>query len=311
MPRPGSRLRESPAVISRTFELPAPVDVVKTMSPLRHGFGDPTIRLGPAEAWRASRTSSGPATIHLRVHGTQVEAAAWGPGAEVALAGAPDLLGAGDEPDRLVTRHPVVRRLHRSMRTLRLCRSRALMETLIPTIIEQKITSQEARRSFRGLVRRYGEPAPGPGGLFLQPSPERLASLPYWAFHPLGIARTRADTIRRVCTRADRLERLAGESPEVAAAKLRTMPGIGPWTVGIVLDAVLGDPDAVVVGDFHLPHVVSWALAREARGSDERMLELLAEFEGQRGRVMRLIAASGSRPPATINRRRIHHIAAH
>ena len=50
-----------------------------------------------------------------------------------------------------------------------------------------------------------------------------------------------------------------------------------------------GDPDAVSVGDYHLPGLVAWALARERRGTDERMLELLEPYRGQRGRVIRLL----------------------
>ena len=72
------------------------------------------------------------------------------------------------------------------------------------------------------------------------------------------------------------------------------MPGIGPWTAAEVMVRVLGDPDAVSVGDFHLPHLVSWALAGEARGTDERMLELLEPFRGQRARVIRLLELSGN-----------------
>jgi 3-methyladenine DNA glycosylase/8-oxoguanine DNA glycosylase len=56
-----------------------------------------------------------------------------------------------------------------------------------------------------------------------------------------------------------------------------------------VCAVALGDPDAVSVGDYHLPHVVAWALAGEPRGDDERMLELLEPFRGQRGRVIRLL----------------------
>jgi 3-methyladenine DNA glycosylase/8-oxoguanine DNA glycosylase len=296
---------------SRTFRLPGPVDLPQTLSPLRHGLGDPTTRVGKADALRAWRTPEGPATLHLTVTGSTVEATAWGPGKTWALEHAPDFLGAFDDGSALRTAHPVVSRLHRNLHGLRLCRSGTILDTLIPTILEQKITSAEARRSFRALVRIYGEPAPGPGNLMLQPAPERLAALPYWAFHPLGVARTRAETIRRVCRVAPRLEDLASLPPAEADRKLRTVPGIGPWTSAIVTGAAHGDPDAVVVGDFHLPHAVTWALAGEPRGDDARMLELLAEFPGQRGRVMRLIAAAGLRPPATTHRRRIHHIAAH
>jgi hypothetical protein len=43
---------------------------------------------------------------------------------------------------------------------------------------------------------------------------------------------------------------------------------------------------------------VAWALAGEPRGTDERMLELLEPYRGQRGRVVRLLEASGIRAPA-------------
>ena len=74
---------------------------------------------------------------------------------------------------------------------------------------------------------------------------------------------------------------------------LRTFPGIGPWTAAEVGIRAFGDPDAVSVGDFHLPSMVTWALAGEPRGTDERMLELLEPYRGQRGRVLRLLELTG------------------
>jgi 3-methyladenine DNA glycosylase/8-oxoguanine DNA glycosylase len=59
----------------------------------------------------------------------------------------------------------------------------------------------------------------------------------------------------------------------------------------------LGDPDAVSVGDFHLPNVVAYALAGEPRANDGRMLELLEPWRGHRARVVRLLEASGIEPP--------------
>lgn len=297
--------------LSTTFLLPAPLDLAATLSPVRHGFGDPTIRIAGDEALHASRTPEGPSTLHVRVRGIEVEGRAWGPGARWALEHAPDLLGARDDREAFSTSHPLVGRLNRRFGGLRLCRSDRVLETLFPTILEQKITSHQARAAFRGLVLRYGEPAPGPGNLRLQPAPQRLAALPYWAFHPFGIARTRAETIRTVCARAGRLEGLVSLAPREAAGLVSSLPGVGPWTTGYVMATAFGDPDAVVVGDLHLPHIVTWALAREPRGSDERMLELLSGFPGQRGRVMRLIAGAGFRPPVRGPRRRLHRIEAH
>ena len=57
----------------------------------------------------------------------------------------------------------------------------------------------------------------------------------------------------------------------------------------------MGDPDAVAVGDYHLKNVVGYALAGEARATDERMLELLTPYAGQRGRVIRALLRHGHR----------------
>ena len=107
---------------------------------------------------------------------------------------------------------------------------------------------------------------------------------------------------------ADRLERLgaaaagpsaAPEAREAAYRALRAFPGIGPWTAAEVGIRAFGDPDAVSVGDFHLPSVVTWALAGERRGTDERMLELLEPYRGQRGRVVPPAGARGIGAGAT------------
>jgi 3-methyladenine DNA glycosylase/8-oxoguanine DNA glycosylase len=171
------------------------------------------------------------------------------------------------------------------------------MEALVPAIIEQKVTGTEARRAYRALVRVHGEPAPGPAGLRLPPSPDTIAALPYHAFHPLGLERRRADTLRRVASRARALEAAVALPLADAYRRLMALPGIGPWTAAEVGRSALGDPDAVSVGDFHLPNLVSWALAGEPRGDDSRMLELLEPYRGQRGRVVRLLEASGLRAP--------------
>ena len=86
-------------------------------------------------------------------------------------------------------------------------------------------------------------------------------------------------------------------APAAALARLRSIPGIGAWTAAEVARRAFGDPDAVSLGDFHVPDMVCWALAEEPRGGDERMLELLEPYRGQRGRVVRLIEAAGIHPP--------------
>ena len=147
-------------------------------------------------------------------------------------------------------------------RGLRVGRTGVVLESLVPAILEQKVIGSEARRSWTGLVRRYGEDAPGPPGMRLPPSPATLAALPYYAYHPFGIEQRRADLIRTVARAAERLEALVdgasspGGDPARAYAVLRAFPGIGPWTAAEVGIRAFGDADAVSVGDFHLPAMV-------------------------------------------------------
>ena len=283
-------------MIERGLELRAALDLAGTLGPLVHGRGDRTIRLRPCEAWLAIRTADGGATLRLRHDAPAfVRASAWGPGAASALDDAPAIIGEEDEPERFVAHHPILRRLQRTHAGLRLPRTGRVFAALLPAILEQKVTGTEAFRSYAALLRRHGEPAPGPGELLLAPAPASLAALPYHAFHPLGVERRRADVIRRAAARADWLE--ASASSAEATRRLRSLAGIGAWTSAEVVRIAFGDPDAVSVGDYHIPSTVAWALAGEPRADDDRMLELLAPYAGQRGRVQRLLEAGGIAAP--------------
>jgi 3-methyladenine DNA glycosylase/8-oxoguanine DNA glycosylase len=248
--------------------------------------------------------------MELACDGTRLLVEAWGPGADRALDGAPGLAGVDDGHDAFAPGHPLLADLARRMPGLRIGRSGAVLDALIPAILEQKVTGTEARRAYRGIIARWGEPAPGPFGLRLLPPPEVLARLPYEAFHPIGLERRRADLLRTVALRASRFEEIVELPLPDAYRRLTALPGLGPWTAAEVALRALGDPDAVSVGDFHLPNLVAFALAGEPRATDARMLELLAPYRGQRGRVIRLLEASGIRPPARGPRMPIRSIVA-
>ena len=275
-------------MIEGRIELRAPLDLAATLRPLAHGRGDTTIRLSTREAWLAFRTSTGAATLQLCLEGAVVRGRSWGPGASEAMDTAGRLIGEEDRPEAFVAHHAVLRRLQRTHPGLRLPSSRRLLHALVPTVIEQKITGTEAFRAYAALLRTLGEPAPGPlPGLRLPPAPERLAALPYHAFHPLGVERRRAEVIRRAAARAAWLE--AATDATEATRRLKSFPGIGAWTAAEVVRSAFGDPDAVSVGDYHVPNMVAWALAGEPRADDARMLELLEPYRGQRGRVQRYL----------------------
>lgn len=277
----------------RTFRVPLPVDLTRTLGPLRHGRYDPTVRLGPGGMARASHTPDGPVTLQLELDGDRVRAEAWGPGAGWALEQAPHLVGVHDdltgfEPDR----HPAVAKATHRRPGLRLTRSGRIDDLLVPTILGQKVTSQEAFRGWFAMIRAWGTAAPGPHDLRLPPTPAEIASHPYEDFHPLSIERKRADIVRRACSRFDRLQEAVTLPRDEAHARLTALPGLGPWTAGILMRVAMGDPDAVEVGDYHIPNGICWHLAGEPRGDDARMMELLEPFAGHRGRVVRLVTSA-------------------
>jgi 3-methyladenine DNA glycosylase/8-oxoguanine DNA glycosylase len=234
---------------------------------------------------------------------------AWGPGALALAEEAPALLGADDDGGGLAPAHPVVTASARRFAAMRIGRTGAVMEAVVPTVLAQKVNGVEARAAWAAMVRAHGEPAPGPAGLTLPLPPDAawLQRTPSWAFHRWGVEHKRATTIKTAASYAHRLE---GQPPVETRRRLAALPGVGPWTINEVAMTALGDPDAVSVGDYWLAHQISWALAGEPRGTDERMLELLEPWRGQRGRVCRLVALGAPLPPRFGPRLPLRRIAA-
>ena len=265
-----------------SIPLEAPLDLGSTLFPTHPARSD------GAGVWRATRTPDGPATQHLRIEGDTVVAESWGPGSDWLRERLPRLLGVAATAD-FPTPHPLVRDLHRIHRGLRIPRTEAVYEAAVLTVLAQLVTSEEAQASRRRFLWELGEEAPGPGSLRLLPTPRKLLATPYWTLHRFGVERRRAETLYRVAMHAARLEETVAMDLPSAYRRLLAIPGLGDWSAAEIALVALGDSDAVAVGDYHLPHLVSWALAGEARGTDARMLELLEPYRGQRGRVLRLL----------------------
>jgi 3-methyladenine DNA glycosylase/8-oxoguanine DNA glycosylase len=279
--------------LSVRVEIDGPVDLVRTLAFARMGLSDPCLRVIGDAVWRATRTPYGPATQCLRLAASDaVEVDVWGPGAEWLLQQAPALCGAFDHPEQFRPQQPLLEHLSHCHPGLRMGRTAAVFETALFVALEQRVATRDAWHSWRLMLRALGDPPPGPlDGLRVPPSPERIAATPYETFHNFGIERRRADLLKRLAIVARRLEETVGMSLEAAYARLRAVVGVGPWTAARTAMLALGDCDAVFVGDLHLPHLISSALAGERRGSDERMLELLEPYRGHRARVVRLLMA--------------------
>jgi 3-methyladenine DNA glycosylase/8-oxoguanine DNA glycosylase len=266
-----------------------------TLGPLAQGSTDPTMQRDATGIWLAIGTPEGVASLHLRSRSAVIEAAAWGPGAEQAIAVVPALLGDSDKAEGFEPgRHPLIADLHRRTPGLRLTRAARLLPFLIPTILAQKVTGIEAKRAWRVLVTNYGEPAPGPAPLGMRVAPPAAVwrRIPSWEWHRAGVGPQRSDTVMRAVAVGDSLERAAAVDAAEAKRRLRTIPGIGIWTAHETVQRSHGDPDSVSVGDFHVSKRVGTALVGR-RVDDDEMLELLEPWRGHRQRVVRLIEAAG------------------
>jgi 3-methyladenine DNA glycosylase/8-oxoguanine DNA glycosylase len=288
------------------WPLDRPLELLTNTSATRTGRADATGFVRDGKMWRAAHFPSGPATLAVWTAGAALCAEAWGPGAEEALSSVPGLAGLADEHAGFdASAHLLVAEVARGRPGVRLIRTGAIFDAAVRAVLGQKVTGLQAKRSFQALVRCAGLPAPLPRvsrrPLLLPPTPEVL--LRVLAGHgatALGIDVTRAATLRELALVAHHLDEWSHTPPAAAAgvrAALQEIPGVGVWTANEVTLTALGDPDALSVGDYHLKNIVSFALAGEARGTDDRMVELLEPFRGHRARAVRFIELSGVRPP--------------
>lgn len=280
---------------TRTWQPSWPCPVGAVLGVHRRGAGDPSYAVRPDGSHvRALRTPEGPATLQVAPLDRDglIVARAWGSGATWALDGLPRMLGADDDVTGFEPRHEAVAQAWRRSPNARIGATGLVMESLVPTIIEQKITGQEAFAAFRTLVRRFGEPAPGDLGLMLQPTPEQLRAIPSWEWLRIPVDGGRNRPLLAAATVASSLERAAGLGYDEFDRRLRTLPGIGVWTSAEVRATALGDPDAVSFGDYHVAKNIGWVLTGEAV-DDDALAELLEPYRGHRQRVQRLLASSG------------------
>lgn len=280
---------------------------LRVLAQQRHGRGDPSYAVASDGAhWRAFRTPAGPATLRVRPRPSAgvVELATHGAGADWLMDAAPGLLGAEDDVTGFVPHHPLVAEIWRRHAGWRIGRSRLVLDALVPAVVEQKVTGQEAFAGYAALLRRHGEPAPLPAGesdpavlrLKVPPTPERLRRVPSWEWLSFPVDPQRSRTIVQVARFADGLVRRVVAGGEDGERALRTVPGVGRWTAAETLRRAWGDADAVSFGDYHVAKDVGWALTGQ-RIDDDALEELLEPYRPHRARVPELVLMAGLGAP--------------
>ena len=263
-----------------------PFDLKATTSLHRRSAHDPAFRVAPdGSVWRASFTPDGPGTLAMAFDGVEVTGRAWGPGASWLLETMPSALGADDDPSALPLDDPVIRRLASRAKGLRLGATHRVWEALVAAVMEQKVVGTEAYRAWRYLLRRYGEPAPGPVDMWVPPPRERWRDITEADWRRSGLEPPRMRTIRNA----------SAVDVESKADRLTALRGVGVWTAAHARVRALGDPDAVPFGDYHVPSIVGQTLIGRPVDDDE-MAELLEPYAGQRYRVVRMCELYGEYP---------------
>ena len=271
---------------------------------LRRGAGDPTYRTdADGTIWKALRAPrEGPATLRVRPLDAGAARCAAAPGARAPTGcstGCRRCSAPTTTPPASSRHHDVLAEAWPTHPHWRVPRTRLVMESLVPAILEQKVTGKEAFASQRRLVQRYGEPAPGPGGASSGCGCRRRRAMLRRSRPGSGCgcgvdpARSRDRRQRRAPGRPA-LERLVDVAHAEADRRLRTLPGVGVWTSAEVRSRALGDPDAVSFGDYHVAKDVGWALTGRPV-DDAGLAELLEPYRPHRLRVQVLVGLAGLR----------------
>jgi 3-methyladenine DNA glycosylase/8-oxoguanine DNA glycosylase len=169
-------------------------------------------------------------------------------------------------------------------------------EALAWAICEQLIEFDRAVAIQRRIVARLGRRC-AESGLRDLPTPERLAGTAPALLQSLDLSAGRAIALRRAARevaagRAD----LRGSDHERGWRRLRSIPGIGAWTVETLALHGQGRYDQVPAGDRGLSRFAGRALSGDprARATEDEVRALFAPYDAWAG----LAAVHALRPPA-------------
>jgi DNA-3-methyladenine glycosylase II len=167
--------------------------------------------------------------------------------------------------------HPALQRVIAAVGPFTMRPNPDLFAVLVHTVIAQQISVKAADSIGRRLTE-----AAGRSGL----TPKAIRKLSDEDLRAAGLSAAKQRSIRHLAARFGDGSLDPGHlvtlDDEAVASKLRTIPGIGPWSVDMVLIFGLGRPDILPVGDYGLRMGVKEHFGLAALPSPAE-LELLAE----------------------------------
>lgn len=279
------------------LKLPKPYHLGRTLRLLSMGHADRGLIIEDRQARMCFATPSGSVSLQATViEPDTLTIELRGDGSEWMIPHLPALLGLLDDPFSFQPTGPA-KRLVDQLPGAHLPRLPVIFHRLIQIVLQQLVSWKDATESWRDMVQTFGTPAPGPWKMKIGPTAEQLKKLAYYDLVDCGVLPRQARTVLRLAREEPRIERLARTDQEGLVRFLHSVPGVGEWTVQYLLGTALGDADALLTGDYGLPHAVSWLLQRKPRSDDAEMVELLEPFRGHRFRLVHLIQQGAVKPP--------------
>jgi 3-methyladenine DNA glycosylase/8-oxoguanine DNA glycosylase len=187
---------------------------------------------------------------------------------------------------RLAAADPWLGAIVPSVRGLRPPRFASLFETFAMTIPFQQVSLEAGQSYVNRLVARFGRSR---GAVWLFPTPEMIADASIDDLRAVGLSVAKAKTLRHVACLI-----LAGALSEAEIERLPTdealrllddLPGIGPWTAGVILLRGFGRLDVFPPGDVGARRTLGRLLGRTSPIGDAEETQVLERLGPYRGLV--------------------------
>ncbi len=184
--------------------------------------------------------------------------------------------------------HPGMRPAVAALRGVRPPRFPSLLEAFANVIPFQQVSLAAGVSIVGRIVLRFGERLALGGQVYYAfPDPEALAYADPDELRSLGLSHAKAGTLQAVARHilAGELseQKLEALSSEAALQALTTLPGIGPWSAGLVLLRGLGRMDVFPPGDVGAQHNLARLLAIDPSTARANLPVAIEQMGSMRG----------------------------